>query len=62
MVQDKICLGWRKSCYFCTTTTSQIIGEAAASLAAPLSAPMVLVMIGPAIIAPLQDLMSCNKF
>ena len=38
--KGKICLGRRKVRHFCITTTSQIIGAAAAAPAAPLSTPL----------------------
>jgi len=41
----KICLGWQKARQFCIKTTSQIIGAAAAAPAAPLSTPMVMVIL-----------------
>jgi len=39
-MQGKICVGRRKARHFCITTTSQIIGAAAAAPAAPLSTPL----------------------
>jgi len=38
-MQGKICVGRRKAHHFCITTTSQIIGAAAAALTASLSTP-----------------------
>ena len=40
--KKKICLGRRKVCHFCITTTSQIIGAAAAAPAAALSTPLLV--------------------